>query len=161
MYAIRSYYDAVDGKLDYELQLPGIGSVGGFSGKKEDAESFFSYTSFNTPGEIYRYDFKTKELSLYFRPEVAFNPDDFVVEQKFFESKDGTRVPMFIVHRKDLTLDGTNPTLLYGYGGFNISLTPSYSSTRMVFLENGGVLAVANLRGGGEYGEDWHKAGIV
>jgi prolyl oligopeptidase len=149
----------IDGEFDYELQLPGIGSVDRFSGKKEEAESFFSYTSFNTPGEVYKYDFKTKELSLFFRPEIAFNPDDFVVKQEFYTSKDGTRVPLFIVHRKGLTLNGDNPALLYGYGGFNISLTPSFSATRMVFVENGGVLAVANLRGGGEYGEDWHKAG--
>ncbi|WP_372775449.1 prolyl oligopeptidase family protein [Mangrovibacterium sp.] len=150
---------AVDGTFDYELELPGLGSVGGFTGKKDDTESFFSYTSFNTPGEIYQYDFGKREMKLYFRPTVDFNPDDFVVKQEFFTSKDGTNVPMFIVHREDIQLDGNNPTLLYGYGGFNISLTPSFSSTRMVFLENGGVLAVANLRGGGEYGEDWHKAG--
>ncbi|WP_163716558.1 prolyl oligopeptidase family serine peptidase [Mangrovibacterium lignilyticum] len=155
---IVSVYD-VDGKFDYELTLPGLGSVGGFTGKKEEDESFFSYTSFNTPGEIYKYNFATKSLELYFRPKVDFNPDDFVVKQEFYTSKDGTKVPMFIVHKKDIQLKGDNPALLYGYGGFNISLTPSYSSTRMVFLENGGVLAIANLRGGGEYGEDWHKAG--
>ncbi len=148
-----------DGTLAYELELPGVGSVGGFTGKFDENESFFSYSSFNTPGEIYHYNFDTRELKLYFRPNVAFNPDDFVVEQKFFSSKDSTLVPMFIVHKKGIEMDGNNPTLLYGYGGFNISLTPSYSSTRMVFLQNGGVLAVANLRGGGEYGEDWHKAG--
>ena len=148
-----------DGTFGYTLDLPGIGAIVGFTGKKEDASCFFQYTSFNTPGEIYEYKFDTRELKLYFRPEVDFNPDDFVVKQEFCSSKDGTKVPMFIVHRKDIQLNGNNPTLLYGYGGFNISLTPSYSSSRMVFLEDGGVLAVANLRGGGEYGEEWHKAG--
>ena len=148
-----------DGKPDYELQLPGIGTVGEFTGEKDEAESFFSYTSFNTPGEIYHYNYETKEMKPYFRPKVSFNPDDFVVKQEFYTSKDGTKVPMFIVYKKGIELNGNNPTLLYGYGGFNISLTPSYSSTRMVFLENGGVLAIANLRGGGEYGEEWHKAG--
>lgn len=148
-----------NGTLAYELDLPGVGSVGGFSGKAKDEETFFSYSSFSTPGEIYRYNFKNRESELYFRPEVSFNPDDFVVDQQFYTSKDGTKVPLFIVHKKDIKLDGNNPTLLYGYGGFNISLTPSYSSNRMVFLQNGGVLAIANLRGGGEYGEEWHKAG--
>ncbi|MFV0375836.1 MAG: prolyl oligopeptidase family serine peptidase [Mangrovibacterium sp.] len=149
----------VDGSFDYQLQLPGLGTVGGFTGTKDDVQSFFSYTSFTTPGEIYEYNFETKETKLYFRPKVSFNPDDYTVEQEFFESKDGTKVPMFIVHKKGLQLDGNNPTLLYGYGGFNISLTPGYSATRMAFVENGGVYVVANLRGGGEYGEDWHKAG--
>ena len=148
-----------DGKPGYELQLPGIGSIGEFTGEKDETESFFSYTSFNTPGEIYHYNFETREMKPYFRPKVGFNPDDFVVKQAFYTSKDSSKVPMFIVHKKGIELDGNNPTLLYGYGGFNISLTPSYSSTRMVFLENGGVLAIANLRGGGEYGEEWHKAG--
>lgn len=149
----------VDGNFDYQLQLPGLGTVGGFSGTKDDAQSFFSYTSFTTPGEIYEYNFETKEMKLYFRPKVSFNPDDFTVEQQFFESKDGTKVPMFIVCKKGLQLDGNNPALLYGYGGFNISLTPGYSPARMAFVENGGIYVVANLRGGGEYGEDWHKAG--
>jgi len=148
-----------DGKPGYELQLPGIGSIGEFTGEKDETESFFSYTSFNTPGEIYHYNFETREMKPYFRPKVGFNPDDFVVKQAFYTSKDSSKVPMFIVHKKGIELDGNNPTLLYGYGGFNISLTPSYSSTRMVLLENGGVLAIANLRGGGEYGEEWHKAG--
>lgn len=149
----------VDGTPDSKLTLPGIGSVGGFTGKSDDRETFFSYASFNTPGEIYRYNFDSKEAKLYFKPKAAFNSDDFVVKQKFYESKDGTKVPMFLVHKKGIKMDGNNPTLLYGYGGFNISLTPSFSSTRMVFLNNGGVLAVANLRGGGEYGDKWHKGG--
>ncbi|MFA5327351.1 MAG: prolyl oligopeptidase family serine peptidase [Prolixibacteraceae bacterium] len=148
-----------DGSLDHEVQLPGIGTVGGFSGKKADTVAYYSYTSFNTPGEVYKYDFATNESSLYFRPEVKFNPDDFEVNQVFYTSKDGTKVPMFIVHKKGMELNGNNPTLLYGYGGFNISLTPSFSSARIAFIENGGVFAMANLRGGGEYGEDWHLAG--
>ena len=150
---------SVDGVLDYEVQLPGIGTVSGFSGKKDETVAFYSYTSFNTPGEIYKYDFATKQSSLHFRPEVKFNPEDFEVKQEFYASKDGTKVPMFIVSKKGLKLDGNNPTLLYGYGGFNISLTPSFSAARMAFIEKGGVFAMVNLRGGGEYGEDWHLAG--
>jgi len=148
-----------DGIFDHEVQLPGIGSVSAFSGKKDENIAYYSYTSFNTPGEIYKYDFTSNTSSLYFRPEVKFNPDDFEVNQEFYSSKDGTKVPIFIVHKKGLVLNGNNPTLLYGYGGFNISLTPSFSAARIAFIENGGVLAVANLRGGGEYGEDWHIAG--
>lgn len=148
-----------DGTFDQEVQLPGIGTIGVFSGKKDDTTAFYSYTSFNTPGEIYKYDFTTNQSTLHFRPEVKFNPDDFEVKQEFYTSKDGTKVPMFIVNKKGLELNGKNPTLLYAYGGFNISLTPSFSSARMAFIENGGVLAVANLRGGGEYGENWHNAG--
>lgn len=148
-----------DGALEYEVQLPGIGTVSGFSGKKDETVAYYSYTSFNTPGEIYKYDFTTKQSTLHFRPEVKFNPEDFEVKQEFYASKDGTKVPMFIVSKKGLELNGNNPTLLYGYGGFNISLTPSFSAARIAFLENGGVYVMANLRGGGEYGEDWHKAG--
>ena len=148
-----------DGVLDHEVQLPGIGTVSAFSGKKEDSLAFFSYTSFNTPGEIYKYDFTTNQSSLHYRPEVKFNPEDFEVKQEFYTSKDGTKVPMFIVHKKGLELNGQNPTLLYAYGGFNISLTPSFSPARIAFIEKGGVFAMPNLRGGGEYGEDWHMAG--
>jgi prolyl oligopeptidase len=148
-----------DGTLDHEVQLPGIGSVGGFSGKKNENEAFYSYTSFNTPGEIYKYDLTTNQSTLFFRPEVKFNPDDYQVDQVFYASKDGTKIPMFIVYKKGMKQDGKNPTLLYGYGGFNISLTPSFSATRLEFMESGGVFALANLRGGGEYGEDWHLAG--
>ncbi len=148
-----------DGTFDNAIVLPGIGSVDSFSGKKEDSKAFYSYTSFNTPGEIYQYDFEEKESSLYFRPEVKFNPDDFEVKQEFYPSTDGTKIPMFIVHKKNIELNGKTPTLLYGYGGFNISLTPSFSTLRMTFIENGGIFALANLRGGGEYGEEWHKAG--
>lgn len=148
-----------EGVLDHEVQLPGIGTVGAFSGKREDSLAFFSYTSFNTPGEIYKYDFTTNQASLHFRPEVKFNPDDFEVKQEFYTSKDGTKLPMFIVHKKRLELNGNNPTLLYAYGGFNISLTPSFSPARIAFIEKGGVFAMPNLRGGGEYGEDWHSTG--
>ena len=147
------------GVRDHEVQLPGIGTVSAFSGKKEDSLAFFSYTSFNTPGEIYKYDFTTNQSSLHYRPEVKFNPEDFEVKQEFYTSKDGTKVPMFIVHKKGLELNGQNPTLLYAYGGFNISLTPSFSPARIAFIEKGGVFAMPNLRGGGEYGEDWHMAG--
>lgn len=150
---------ATDGTFEREVQLPGIGTVSSFSGKKADTVAFFSYTSFNTPGEVYKYDFTTNQTSLHFRPEVKFNPDDFEVNQVFYASKDGTKIPMFIVHKKGLELNGNNPTLLYGYGGFNISLTPSFSSARIAFIEKGGVFALANLRGGGEYGEEWHLAG--
>ena len=148
-----------DGLYDYEIELPGIGSCGAFSGKKDEPVAFYSYTSFNTPGEIYSYNFDTEKSELFYRPDVKFNPDDFEVKQEFYNSKDGTKVPMFIVHKKGIELNGNNPTLLFGYGGFNISLTPSFSSTRIVFMENGGVFAMPNIRGGGEYGEGWHQAG--
>ncbi len=148
-----------DGVLDHEVQLPGIGTVSGFSGKKDENFAYYSYTSFNTPGEIYKYDFTTKQSTLHFRPEVKFNPEDFEVKQEFYASKDGVKIPMFIVHKKGIELNGENPTLLYAYGGFNVSLTPSFSAARIAFLENGGVYVMANLRGGGEYGEDWHLAG--
>ena len=148
-----------DGELEYEVKLPGIGTVSPFSGKKEENVAYYSYTSFNTPGEIYKYDFTTRESTLHFRPEVKFNPEDYEVKQEFYASKDGTRVPMFIVHKKGLELNGNNPTLLYAYGGFNISLTPVFSPSRIAFMEKGGVLAIPNLRGGGEYGEEWHLAG--
>ena len=154
---MQSYH--YDGAFDFEVALPGIGSINTISGKKDDPVAFYDYTSFNTPGEIYKFDFTTKESTLHYRPEVKFNPDDFEVKQEFYASKDGTQVPMFIVHKKGLALNGKNPTLLYGYGGFNISLTPSFSTTRLAFFENGGVYAVANLRGGGEYGEEWHLSG--
>jgi len=150
---------SLDGVFDREVQLPGIGTVGGFSGKKNDSIAFYSYTSYNTPGEIYKYDFVSNQSSLHFRPEVKFNPDDFEVNQVFFTSKDGTKVPMFIVHKKGLKLNGNNPTLLYGYGGFNISRKPAFSASRIAFIDNGGVFVEVNLRGGGEYGEEWHLAG--
>ncbi|HZT82852.1 MAG TPA: prolyl oligopeptidase family serine peptidase, partial [Gemmataceae bacterium] len=124
-----------------------------------DEETFYTVSSFATPPSIYRLDLKTGKSTLFRRSEVKFNPDDYEVKQVFYKSKDGTRVPMFITHKKGLKLDGSNPTLLYGYGGFNIPLPPVFSISRAVWMEMGGVMAVANLRGGGEYGEEWHRAG--
>ena len=136
-----------------------IGSIGGFSGEPEETETFYTVTSYITPAAIYRYDITNNKSVLYKKSEINFKSDDYITEQKFYTSKDGTKVPMFITHKKGIQLDGSNPTLLYGYGGFNISLTPSFSATRIAWLEQGGVLAVANLRGGGEYGKTWHEAG--
>ena len=141
------------------VDLPGIGTASGFDGSMEDSETFFSYTSYNVPTTINRFNVATGEVSVFKQPSVAFDPDDYVVEQVFFRSKDGTQVPMFISHHKDVVPDGRRPTLLYGYGGFNISLTPEFSVTRLAWMELGGIYAVANLRGGGEYGVEWHKAG--
>ncbi|MBI2841053.1 MAG: S9 family peptidase [Acidobacteria bacterium] len=149
----------LDGTFRREVTLPGIGSIGGFGGKRKDTETFYSFTSFTTPSSIYRYDISTGESTLYRSPKVKFNPGDFVTEQVFYSSKDGTRIPMFITHRKGLKLDGHNPIYLYGYGGFNISLTPEFRVANLVWMELGGVYAVPNLRGGGEYGEQWHLAG--
>jgi len=148
------------GKFVRDVALPGIGSVGGFGGKRWDTETFYSFTSFTTPPTIYRYDMVTGESTVFRQPQVDFNPKDYETQQVFYKSKDGTRVPMFIVHKKGVKLDGNNPTLLYGYGGFNASLTPGFSVSLLIWLEMGGVYAVPNLRGGGEYGEDWHQAGM-
>jgi len=147
------------GKKLRDVEFPGIGSAGGFGGKREDTETFYSFSSFATPPSNYRYDVSTGESTLLRRAAVDCDPDDFIVTQVFYTSKDGTRVPMFITHKKGVELDGKNPTLLYGYGGFNIPLTPGFSISRLAWMERGGVYAVANLRGGGEYGEEWHKAG--
>ncbi|MGC8743862.1 MAG: prolyl oligopeptidase family serine peptidase [Verrucomicrobiia bacterium] len=149
----------LDGKFEYELELPGIGTVSGFYGKKEDTETFFTFSGFTTPGTVYRFDLKSRKTALFKKPEVKFNPDDFETRQVFYKSKDGTTVPMFITFKKGLKLNGKNPTLLYGYGGFNISITPAFSVPNLVWMEMGGVYAVANIRGGGEYGEEWHQAG--
>ena len=142
-----------------EVALPGVGSAGGFGGKRTDTETFYSFTSFTTPTTIYRYDLATGESSLFRQPQVDFNPADYETKQVFYTSRDGTPVPMFITHKKGLTLDGSNPTYLYGYGGFAIPITPAFSPSNLVWMELGGVYAVANLRGGGEYGEKWHQAG--
>jgi len=150
----------LDGRPVREIELPGIGSAGGFGGKRYDTETFYSFTSFTTPSTIYRYDLKTGTSTLFRQPEVDFNPQDYEIRQVFYPSKDGTQIPMFIVHKKGIQLNGTNPTYLYGYGGFGVSLTPSFSVSLLVWLEMGGVYAVPNLRGGGEYGEDWHQAGM-
>lgn len=147
------------GRFLGEIALPGVGSVGGFGGKRQDTETFYSFTSFTTPPTIYRYDFQQDESTLFRQPTVDFNPDDYQTQQVFYASKDGTRVPMFITHKKGLQRNGQNPTYLYGYGGFNISLTPSFSVSNLIWMELGGVLAVPNLRGGGEYGEAWHQGG--
>lgn len=149
----------LDGCFVREIALPGIGSAGGFGGKRHDTETFYAYTSFTAPNTIYRYNMVTGESTLYRQPKVDFNPDDCETKQVFYPSKDGTQVPMFITHKKGLQLDGNNPTYLYGYGGFGISLTPSFSVSRVVWLEMGGVDVTACLRGGGEYGESWHQAG--
>jgi prolyl oligopeptidase len=151
---------AIRAKLVREVALPGLGSVGGFGGKRTDTDTFYSFTSFTAPGIIYRLDLTTGESAVFRQPRVDFTPADFETRQVFYRSKDGTRVPMFLTHRRGLKLDGANPTLLYGYGGFNISLTPSFSIANLVWMEMGGVYAMANLRGGGEYGSDWHLAGI-
>jgi prolyl oligopeptidase len=147
------------GKRIGTVTLPGIGTAGGFSGDADDPETFFTYSSFNAPATVYRYDARSNQTSVWAQPQVAFKPEDFTVEQRFYRSKDGTRIPLFLVYRKGLDLKRKHPTLLYGYGGFNISLTPTFSSTNLAWVEQGGVYAVANLRGGGEYGKAWHDAG--
>ena len=155
---VRMNYDGSNKK---DIQMPDqTGTAGGFAGKKEEMFCFYSFTSFTYPGMIYKYDLATGQNAEFYSPKVKFNPEDYESKQVMYKSKDGTEIPMFIVHKKGIKLDGTNPTLLYGYGGFNVSLTPYFSTSRLILLENGGVFAVANLRGGGEFGEDWHKAGM-
>jgi prolyl oligopeptidase len=149
----------VDGKYLRTVETPGLGTVEGLGGKRTDKETFYSYTSYSTPATIYRYDLASGKSTVFRKPTVKFNPDDYETRQIFYTSKDGTRVPMFITAKKGLKLDGNNPTLLYGYGGFDISLTPAFSVGNLVWMEMGGIYAVANLRGGGEYGEPWHLAG--
>ena len=148
-----------DGKFVRDVQLPGIGTAGGFSGKPSDTETFYTFSSFATPPTVFRYDLITGQSKLLRQAKVKFDPSQYEVKQVFYPSKDGTKVPMFLAHKKGLKLDGTNPTLLYGYGGFNISLTPTFSISRVQWMEMGGVYALANLRGGGEYGDAWHRAG--
>ena len=150
----------LSGEKVRDIQLPTIGTANGFSGHKEDDELFYTFTSFTYPTSVFRYNIEKGASTLYERPEVAFDPDRYETKQIFYTSKDGTEIPMFIVHRKGMELNGAQPTLLYGYGGFNISLTPSFSTRWISWLEMGGVFAMANLRGGGEYGESWHKQGI-
>ncbi|MCP5064745.1 MAG: S9 family peptidase [Ignavibacteriae bacterium] len=148
-----------DGKLIREIELPGLGNAGGFGGKKEEKTDYYSFTNYNTPTSIYKFDVETGKSELYWKPSIDFNPDDYESNQVFFNSKDGTKVPMMITHKKGIELNGKNPTILYGYGGFNISLNPGFSITNAVWMEQGGIYAVPNLRGGGEYGKEWHKAG--
>lgn len=154
----HAYVYSMDGKQMHEVTLPTLGSVG-FSGDKNDKEIFYSFTSFNFPSTIYEYDILKNSSTLFLKPDVKFYPEDFVTEQVFFASKDGTKIPMFLIYKKGLKRNGNNPVFLYGYGGFNISLSPSFSTVRIPFLENGGIYAQVNLRGGGEYGEAWHLAG--
>jgi prolyl oligopeptidase len=149
-----------EGKFVRELELPGLCSAAGFGGKAKDTETFYTVSSFTMPPSIYRLDLTTGKGTLFRRSEVKFDPGDYEVNQVFYTSKDGTKVPMFISHKKGIKLDGSNPTLLYGYGGFNIPMTPTFSVARLVWMEMGGVFAVANLRGGSEYGEEWHRAGM-
>lgn len=149
------------GKKIRSIEFPGIGSAGGFGGKKKDKEFFYTFTSFNYPPTIFRYDIATGKSTLFRKTETKFVPEDYETKQLFFTSKDGTKVPMFVSYKKGLQLDGNNPLLLYGYGGFNIPLTPGFSISNAFFMEQGGVYAQVNLRGGSEYGEDWHKAGML
>ena len=157
----KVYQFGMDGTPIREVELPGIGTVSGFGGEKEETELYYSITSFTSPSTIYKFDVKSGESTLYLKPEVVFNPDDFTTEQIFFTSKDGTRVPMFVSHKKGLKLDGNNPCYLYGYGGFQISLTPSFSPASIMFMEQGGVYVFVTLRGGLEYGEQWHRDGML
>lgn len=156
----RVYVYDLKGKLENEVNLPGLGSAGGFGGEQEDTFVFYTYTSFNYPPTIFRYDIATKKSTVFREPEVSFKPTDYDTKQVFYTSKDGTKIPMFITYKKGIKLDGTNPTILYGYGGFNVSLTPSFSPTRIPFLDQGGIFVQANLRGGSEYGEKWHEQGM-
>ena len=159
--ASRAYVYSLDGNLENEITLPGPGTVSGFGGRSDDKFTFYTFTSFNFPGTIYKYDIATKRSTLFRQPEIpGFKPTDYETKQVFFSSKDGTRVPMFLVYKKGIKLDGNNPTLLYGYGGFNSVTSPSFSSSRLALLEQGFVYASANMRGGGEYGEKWHEGGM-
>jgi prolyl oligopeptidase len=156
----RAYVYSLDGKLENEVPLPGLGSAGGFGGRNDDKFVFYSYTSFNAPPTIYKYDIPSRKSTVYRTVEIpGFNANDYEVKQVFFNSKDGTRVPMFLTYKKGIKLDGNNPTLLYGYGGFNITTNPGFSALRIALLEQGMIYASANMRGGGEYGEKWHEAG--
>mgnify|MGYP002778007915 FL=1 len=158
--ANRTYVYDLRGNLENEVVLPGPGSVGGFGGERDDAFVFYTFTSYTYPPTIFRYDLATKGSTVFRQPEVKFDPAAYETRQVFYPSKDGTKVPMFITFRRGLKLDGSNPTLLYGYGGFNVSLNPAFSALTVGWLEQGGVYAVANLRGGGEYGETWHQQGM-
>lgn len=157
----RVYQHRPNGELIKEVELPTIGTASGFGGWRDDRVIFYTFQSFNYPPTIYKYDLASGQSEVFVRQQVKFNPEDFEVKQVFYNSKDGTRVPMFIVHKRGLVLDGKNPTWLTAYGGFNVSLTPGFNPTILVILENGGVFAQPNLRGGGEYGEKWHRAGML
>ncbi|HLU87836.1 MAG TPA: prolyl oligopeptidase family serine peptidase [Taishania sp.] len=155
--AIKQY--DFEGKLIREVKLPGLGTISGFGGKTKDKELYYSFTNYITPGSIFKFNPESGESTIYFQPKINFNPADYVTEQVFYKSKDGTKIPMTISYKKGLKLDGKNPTILYSYGGFNISLTPSFSVVNAIWMENGGIYAVPNIRGGGEYGKRWHDAG--
>ncbi len=150
----------LNGAFLRNVDLPGIGTAGGFGGKRKDKETFYSFTSFTSPATVYRYDPQVGQSTVFRQPKVDFDPSRYETKQVFYTSKDGTRIPMFLTYKKGITLDGQNPTLLYAYGGFDISLTPNFSVPNVVWLEMGGVYAQPNLRGGGEYGEEWHQAGM-
>ena len=157
----RAYVFSLDGTLENEIELPGLGSAAGFAGNRDDTFVFYTFNSLNVPPTIYRYEIATKKSTVFRQPEIpGYNPGDYETESAFYPSKDGTKIPIFLVHKKGLKLDGTNPTLLYGYGGFNIVQSPTFSAARLALLEQGFVYANANLRGGGEYGEEWHKQGM-
>lgn len=157
----RTYVYSLDGQLEREIKLPALGTVGGFDGEKDDKSVFYTFTSFTFAPTIYKYDIATNTSTVFRKPEVKFTPEDYTTEQVFFTSKDGTKVPMFIVYKKGTPKNGKNPTLMYGYGGFNAGSYPSFSPTRIAWLEQGGVYALVNLRGGNEYGEKWHEAGML
>src|SRR4029079_14162459 len=159
--ATRAYVFSLDGKLENEIVLPGVGTAGGFGGLNDDKYVFYTYTSFNSPPTIYKYDIASKKSTVFRTVDIpGVKADDFETKQVFYNSKDGTRVPMFLVYKKGLKLDSNNPTVLYGYGGFNITTSPNFSALRLALLEQGFVYASANMRGGGEYGEKWHEAGM-
>ena len=155
----KVYQYDYDGDLIREIELPGIGSSSGFYGEKDQKELYFSFSNYYTPGNIYSFNPENGDYDLYWKPEIEFNSSEYVSKQIFYKSKDGTKVPMIITHKKDLILNGKNPTILYGYGGFNISRTPGFSVTNAVWMDLGGVYAVPNIRGGGEYGKEWHNSG--
>jgi len=150
----------MEGDFLYDIELPGLGTAGSINGDQNSKSFFYSFTSFTKPSQIWEYNLETKKSELYFKPNINIDTEKYVTKQVFYKSKDETPIPMFLVHKKGLKQNGNNPVFLYGYGGFNISLTPSFSSSRMIWLENGGIFAMANLRGGGEYGEKWHKQGM-
>ena len=155
----RIYVYTMEGEMEKEIELPGIGNVGGFSGNKDDDIGFYTFTSFTSPSTIFKYNVSEGESTIFRTSEIDFDMNEYETKQIFYKSKDGTEIPMFITHKKGIEMNGTNPTLLYGYGGFNISIMPRFSISNLILLENGGIYAVANLRGGGEYGEEWHEAG--
>ena len=157
----KAYINTLAGEQIAELKLPGIGSIGGSSGKADDNIVFYTFTSFTFPATVFKLDIRENKSEVFFKSALDFDADKYETKQLFYTSKDGTKIPMFIVHKKGIELNGNNPTVLYGYGGFNISITPSFRTSNLVLLENGGIYAVANIRGGGEYGEEWHDAGTL